>query len=75
MRGQHLDTEHTGVRRAHRSKGLATLLKARSLAWARENGGREASTGGTVLNLPMLKVNHRLGYLPEPMWVTWWLER
>lgn len=75
LRGQHADTEHTAVRRGQRGRGLATLLKARSLAWARENGGTGASTGGTVMNLPMLKVNHRLGYLPEPMWVTWLLER
>ncbi|MDB5045419.1 MAG: hypothetical protein JWQ08_1469, partial [Deinococcus sp.] len=30
-----------------------------------------AGTGGTVLNLPMLRVNARLGYVPEAMWVTW----
>ncbi|WP_237724780.1 GNAT family N-acetyltransferase [Deinococcus alpinitundrae] len=75
MRGQHAETEQTAVSRSHRNKGLATLLKARSLAWARENGGTEASAGGTVLNLAILKLNHRLGYLPEPMWVTWRLER
>ncbi|WP_420597203.1 GNAT family N-acetyltransferase [Deinococcus sp.] len=75
LRGQQAETEHTGVSRVHRNKGLATLLKARALAWAREQGGTQAGTGGTVLNLPMLKVNYRLGYLPEPMWVTWLLER
>ena len=75
LRGQQAETEHTGVSRIHRNKGLATLIKARALAWARERGCLDASTGGTVMNLPMLKVNHRLGYLPEPMWVTWLLER
>ncbi len=75
VRGQHAESEHTGVHREQRGKGLATLLKARALAWAREHGGLEADTGGTVMNLPMLKVNHRLGYQPEPMWVTWLLER
>lgn len=75
VRGQHAETEHTGVSRQHRNKGLATLLKARALADAREQGCLEAGTGGTIMNLPMLKVNHRLGYLPEPMWVTWWLDR
>ncbi|AZI43545.1 GNAT family N-acetyltransferase [Deinococcus psychrotolerans] len=75
VRGEHLDTEHTAVSRPHRNKGLATILKARALASAQEQGCIQASTGGTVMNLPMLKVNHCLGYLPEPMWVTWWLER
>ena len=32
LRGQHAETEHTGVSRPHRSNGLATLLKAQSLA-------------------------------------------
>ncbi len=56
---------------AWRSRGLATLLKAHALGWARAQGYAEASTGGTVLNLPMLRVNTRLGYVTEQMWVTW----
>ncbi|WP_293911653.1 GNAT family N-acetyltransferase [Deinococcus sp.] len=68
---KHAETEHTAVARAHRSRGLGTLVGARSLAWAKAQGHTEASTGGTVLNQAMLKVNHRLGYVPEPMWVTW----
>jgi GNAT superfamily N-acetyltransferase len=66
-----VDSEHTATRRGLRGKGLATLLKAAALAWAREQGYRVASTGGNVANLPMLKVNARLGYRPEPMWLTW----
>ena len=34
-------------------------------------GGTHAGAGGTVLNLPMLRVNARLGYRVERMWVTW----
>ena len=75
LRGQDAETEQTAVSRPHRNRGLATLIKARALAAAREEGCTEAGTGGTIMNLPMLKVNHRLGYLPEPMWVTWMLER
>jgi GNAT superfamily N-acetyltransferase len=67
----HAETEHTAVSRAHRSRGLGTVVKARSLAWAKAQGQSGAGTGGTVLNQAMLKVNHRLGYVPEPMWVTW----
>lgn len=69
--GDEVDSEHTVTHPAHRSRGLATVLKARALAWARAEGFAQASTGGTVLNLPMLRVNTRLGYRPEPMWLTW----
>lgn len=70
-RGDTVDSEHTVTHPAHRSRGLATVLKARALAWAQAQGAATASTGGTVLNLPMLRVNTRLGYRPEPMWLTW----
>ena len=66
-----VDSEHTATRAASRGQGLATLLKATALAWAREQGYATASTGGNVANLPMLRVNTRLGYRPEPMWLTW----
>lgn len=70
-RGRELDSEFTAVHPAHRSRGLATLVKARALAWAQAEGFHHAGTGGTVLNLPMLRVNTRLGYEVERMWVTW----
>ena len=70
-RGAEVESEHTVTRAAHRGQGLATLLKAHTLAWARETGHIHAGTGGTVLNLPMLRVNTRLGYRTEAMWVTW----
>lgn len=66
-----VDSEHTASRAASRGQGLATLTKATALAWAREQGYATASTGGNVANLPMLRVNTRLGYRPEPMWLTW----
>ncbi|THF70671.1 GNAT family N-acetyltransferase [Deinococcus sp. Arct2-2] len=69
--GAEVETEHTVTNAAHRSRGLATLVKARALAWAKAEGFIAAGTGGTVLNLPMLRVNSRLGYVPEAMWVTW----
>ncbi|MBC7647104.1 MAG: GNAT family N-acetyltransferase [Pseudopedobacter sp.] len=69
-----VSSEHTAIHPQHRTKGLATTLKATALEWARREGVREASTGGTVMNLPMLRVNQKLGYAFEPMWCTWWLE-
>lgn len=66
-----VDSEHTATRPDARGQGLATLVKATALAWAREQGYAAASTGGNVANLPMLNINTRLGYRPEPMWLTW----
>lgn len=66
-----VESEFTVTHPDHRSHGLATLLKAYALAWAKEQGYAKAGTGGTVLNLPMLRVNTRLGYVVGRMWVTW----
>ncbi|EYB68981.1 hypothetical protein DEIPH_ctg012orf0043 [Deinococcus phoenicis] len=71
LRGQEVESEQTVTARAHRGQGVATALKAHALGWARAAGFTRAGTGGTVLNLPMLRVNTLLGYVPEPMWVTW----
>lgn len=70
-RGPEVESKFTTTHPAHCSRGLATLLKAHALAWAKAQGYKCAGTGGTVLNLPMLRVNTRLGYLVERMWVTW----
>lgn len=66
-----VSSDLTATHPGHRSRGLATLLKAHALAWAVAEGYTRAGTGGAVLNLPMLRVNTRLGYRTEPMWVTW----
>lgn len=66
--------EHTAVFPSYRGKGLGTLLCARGLAQAQAKGCNHAGTGGNVLNLPMLRINQKLGYCVEPMWCTWWLE-
>lgn len=66
-----VSSDLTATHPAHRSRGLATLLKAHALAWTKAEGYTRAGTGGAVLNLPMLRVNTRLGYQAEPMWVTW----
>lgn len=69
--GREVESELTVTHPAHRGRGLATLVKAHALAWAQNSGYTHAGTGGTVLNLPMLRVNTRLGYVTEQMWVTW----
>ncbi len=60
----------TGVRRAHRRKGLATALKLRSIEWAQEQGIRELVTGNEENN-PMYQLNMTLGFKPEPAWQDW----
>lgn len=70
-RGREVESEQTVTARTHRGRGLATVLKAHALGWAKAEGYTRAGTGGAVLNLPMLRVNSRLGYVPEAMWVTW----
>lgn len=66
-----VSSDLTATHPAHRGRGLATLVKAQALAWAKSEGYTRAGTGGAILNLPMLRVNTRLGYVPEAMWVTW----
>lgn len=72
-----IDTEastETMISVAHRNRGLATLLIARALDWAKGQGFQEAGNGGNVLNLPLLRLQQKLGYDIEPMWSTWWLD-
>ncbi|MBZ9713326.1 GNAT family N-acetyltransferase [Deinococcus multiflagellatus] len=71
LRGPEVDSEDTVTHPAHRGRGVATALKAHALGWAKAEGHTHAGTGGTVLNLPMLRVNTRMGYRVERMWITW----
>ncbi|RTR27070.1 GNAT family N-acetyltransferase [Deinococcus radiophilus] len=64
------DSAGTVTRRGERGRGLAAALKAHALEELRREGNTQTSTGGAVANLPMLRVNLRLGYCPEPMWLT-----
>ncbi|GHF59326.1 GNAT superfamily N-acetyltransferase [Deinococcus metalli] len=71
VREHAVESEDTVTHPAHRGRGVATTVKAHALGWARAEGRSRAGTGGAVLNVPMLRVNARLGYRVEPMWVTW----
>lgn len=66
-----VQSEITLTARKFRHRGLSTLVKAHAFQWAKTAGFVQASTGGAVVNLGMLKVNRRLGYAIEPMWVTY----
>ena len=56
----------TAVRRAFRGRGLATILKRATIAWAIDHGLEALETGNDVENAPMRAVNARLGYAPLP---------
>lgn len=62
--------EFTGVVRAHRGHGLATLMKVRALEYAKAVGGTRVRTENNTDNAPMLKVNRKLGFVDKPgMWL------
>jgi GNAT superfamily N-acetyltransferase len=56
----------TGVRRAHRGRGIARALKARQIAWAKEHGYGSLQTANEVRNEPIRRLNERHGYVLEP---------
>jgi GNAT superfamily N-acetyltransferase len=60
-----------GVRRSHRGRGLALLLKSHSLRRAAELGATIALTDNDETNAPMLAVNQRLGYRPFARRLEW----
>lgn len=65
----------TGVVRAHRSRGLALLMKQHALAAAAASGITHVVTQNDETNAPMLAINERLGYRPFSVGCAWVLER
>lgn len=65
-----IDSGLTGVRRAYRGLGIATALKVRALAVAKELGATGTGTGGGGTDSPMRRLNQQLGYHVGPEWVT-----
>jgi GNAT superfamily N-acetyltransferase len=60
----------TGTRREYRGRGLALALKLRTVEYARTAGYREIRTWNDTLNVPMLRINERLGFVRQPAWIT-----
>ena len=56
----------TGVLRAYRGRGLALALKLLVIRRAHEYGAPEMKTNNDSQNGPMLAINRKLGYRPEP---------
>ena len=56
----------TGVKRTHRGRGIAAVLKAAQIAWAKENGFHTLQTSNEVRNAPIRHLNAKHGYVLEP---------
>jgi GNAT superfamily N-acetyltransferase len=56
----------TGVDRPYRGRGLALALKLRTIRLARRYGAAYIRTHNDSENAPMLALNRKLGYQPEP---------
>lgn len=56
----------TGVRKDARGNGLSLAMKLRAIAVLKARGVGLFGTTNDKDNLPMLAVNRRLGYVPEP---------
>jgi GNAT superfamily N-acetyltransferase len=59
---------HTGVLRSHRGRGVAQALKLLSVRAARAMGAKSVRTDNDETNAPMLAINRKLGYVPQPGW-------
>ncbi|MXW04734.1 MAG: GNAT family N-acetyltransferase [Gemmatimonadetes bacterium] len=57
---------HTGVIRSYRRRRIALALKLAAIRYARSQGARSLSTHNDSTNSPMLVLNRKLGYVPEP---------
>lgn len=56
----------TGVKRAHRGRGIAAVLKAAQIAWAKQQGYAALQTANEVRNAPIRHLNAKHGYVLEP---------
>jgi GNAT superfamily N-acetyltransferase len=54
----------TGIKRAWRGRGIARVLKATQIRWAKENGYEELRTRNDERNAPIRHLNREFGYEP-----------
>ena len=58
--------EYTGVLRPYRRRKIATSLKVLAARYARQNGAQRLLTDSNLRNAPILAINRKLGYKPQP---------
>ena len=63
---KHAYNAFTGILREYRGRGLAQALKLQTLLLAKKEGMRYIRTHNDSKNAPMLAINRKLGYQPEP---------
>lgn len=68
VRPEHLYTGFTAVVPSHRRRKIASALKLKAIAFARQYGAKTLGTGNEENN-PMYQINLRLGFRPLPGWV------
>lgn len=65
-----LNTGFTAVLASHRRRGIATALKLCAIEFARQYGAKIIRTGNEENN-PMYQINLRLGFKPEPAYLSY----
>jgi mycothiol synthase len=56
----------TGTHPDFRGRGIAQALKLRTIEYARQRGYSEIETSNDAVNGPMVHINERIGFKPEP---------
>jgi GNAT superfamily N-acetyltransferase len=62
----HAYNAFTGILKEYRGRGLAQALKLHTILLAKKEGARYVRTHNDSQNAPMLAINRKLGYKPEP---------
>jgi DNA-binding transcriptional MerR regulator len=58
--------EHTSVLPAYRGRKIATSLKVLPVRYARQNGAYSLLADSNLRNAPILAINRKMGYKPQP---------